>query len=107
MIFLHRDGTTAVPLETALIATISLSLAFALLAGFVALPLRLRRLAGYLLAGIAVGPFTPGFVADAHLASELAEMGVMLLMFGVGMHFSLSDLLAVRAIAIPGAILQI
>jgi monovalent cation:H+ antiporter-2, CPA2 family len=62
---------------------------------------------GYLLAGVAVGPFTPGFVADAQIAPELAEIGIILLMFGVGMHFSIRDLLAVRAIALPGAIVQI
>ncbi len=95
------------PHETALIATISVSLAFAFLGGFLAIQLRLPPLVGYLLAGIAVGPFTPGFVADAHLASELAEVGVILLMFGVGIHFSLRDLLAVRRIAIPGAVGQI
>src|SRR5690606_12140154 len=62
---------------------------------------------GYLLAGIAVGPFTPGFVADTELAAQLAEIGVMLLMFGVGLHFSIRDLLAVRRIALPGAVAQI
>ena len=67
----------------------------------------LPPLLGYLLAGVAVGPFTPGFVADAKLAPQLAEIGVILLMFGVGMHFSLRDLLAVRNIAIPGALVQI
>jgi monovalent cation:H+ antiporter-2, CPA2 family len=69
--------------------------------------LRLQPLVGYLLAGVAVGPFTPGFTADAPLASELAEIGVMLLMFGVGLHFSLKDLMTVARIAIPGAIGQI
>jgi CPA2 family monovalent cation:H+ antiporter-2 len=69
--------------------------------------LRLPPLLGYLLAGIAVGPFTPGFVADAKLAPQLAEIGVILLMFGVGMHFSFRDLLAVRNIAILGALMQI
>ncbi len=62
---------------------------------------------GYLLAGVSVGPFTPGFVADQGLATELAELGVILLMFGVGLHFSLNDLLSVRAIALPGAVVQI
>jgi CPA2 family monovalent cation:H+ antiporter-2 len=81
-------------------------LAVAFVAGFLAVRLRLPPLIGYLLAGIAVGPFTPGFVADPHLAAELADIGVMLLMFGVGMHFSLSDLLAVRTIALSGAITQ-
>jgi CPA2 family monovalent cation:H+ antiporter-2 len=95
-----------VPHGTALIGTICVSLAVAFVAGFLAVRLRLPPLIGYLLAGIAVGPFTPGFVADPHLAAELADIGVMLLMFGVGMHFSLSDLLAVRTIALSGAITQ-
>jgi CPA2 family monovalent cation:H+ antiporter-2 len=69
--------------------------------------LRLPPLAGYLVAGIAVGPFTPGFVADVTLAPQLAEIDVILLMFGVGMHFSLADLLAVRNIALPGALVLI
>jgi monovalent cation:H+ antiporter-2, CPA2 family len=82
-------------------------LVYALVGGYIASRLRLPPLLGYLLAGIAVGPFTPGFVADAKLAPQLAEIGVILLMFGVGMHFSLRDLLAVRAVAIPGALVQI
>ncbi|HEY7061237.1 MAG TPA: cation:proton antiporter [Chloroflexota bacterium] len=95
------------PHETGLISTIAVALGFALVGGFVATRLRLPALLGYLLAGIAVGPFTPGFIADAHLAPQLAEIGVILLMFGVGIHFSLQDLLAVRAIAVPGAVGQI
>src|SRR6187402_1420171 len=95
------------PHETALIATIAAGLGLAFLLGLVAVRLRLPALVGYLLAGIAVGPFTPGFVADAGLASQLSEIGVILLMFGVGLHFSIADLLAVRRIAIPGAIAQI
>jgi monovalent cation:H+ antiporter-2, CPA2 family len=91
---------------TTLIATICVSLAVAFVAGLLAVRLRLPPLIGYLLAGIAVGPFTPGFVADPHLAAELADIGVMLLMFGVGMHFSLGDLLAVRTIALSGAVTQ-
>jgi CPA2 family monovalent cation:H+ antiporter-2 len=75
--------------------------------GAIAHRLKMSPLVGYLLAGVAVGPYTPGFVADQPLAAELAEIGVILLMFGVGMHFSLKDLLSVRAIAIPGAIAQI
>ncbi|MFD2406354.1 cation:proton antiporter [Azorhizophilus paspali] len=75
--------------------------------GVLAVRLRLPALVGYLLAGIMLGPFTPGFVADAQLGHELAEIGVMLLMFGVGLHFSLDDLLEVRKIALPGAVLQI
>ena len=95
------------PHETALIATIAAGLGLAFLFGLLANRLRLPPILGYQLAGIAVGPFTPGFVADAGLASQLAELGVILLMFGVGLHFSISDLLAVRRIAIPGAIAQI
>jgi CPA2 family monovalent cation:H+ antiporter-2 len=93
--------------ESPLIGTIAVGLAFAFLGGMVAFRLRLPPLVGYLLAGIAVGPFTPGFVADHHLASQLAEIGVMLLMFGVGMHFSISDLWSVRSVAVPGAVGQI
>ncbi len=93
--------------ETALIETLAISLAFAFVGGFFAAKLRLPPLVGYLLAGIAVGPFTPGFVVDVHLAPQLAEVGVILLMFGVGMHFSVKDLLAVRNIAVPGAVAQI
>jgi hypothetical protein len=79
----------------------------ALLFGFAAARLKIPPLVGYLLAGVAVGPFTPGFVADARLAPQLAEIGVILLMFGVGMHFSVRDLWAVRAIALPGALVQV
>jgi CPA2 family monovalent cation:H+ antiporter-2 len=93
--------------DVTLVATIAVGLAFAFVGGFVAVKLRLPALVGYLLAGVAVGPFTPGFVADARLAPELAEIGVILLMFGVGMHFSVEDLLSVKGIAIPGAIAQI
>src|ERR1043166_7531209 len=93
--------------DVPLIATIALSLAFAFVGGLVAVRLRLPPLVGYLLAGIVVGPFTPGFVADATLAPQLAEIGVILLMFGVGIHFSMRDLLAVRSVAVPGAIGQI
>ena len=95
------------PHETALIATIAVCLALAFVGGYIAFRLNLPPLVGYLLAGIAVGPFTPGFVADTTLAPELAEIGVILLMFGVGMHFSVRDLLAVRGVAIPGAAAQI
>ncbi len=95
------------PHETALIATIAGGFALAFALGLLAVRLRLPPLVGYLLAGVAVGPFTPGFVADAGLASQLAEIGVILLMFGVGLHFSPGDLLAVRRIAVPGAIVQI
>ena len=93
--------------DVPLIATIAVSLAFAFVGGLVAVRLRLPPLVGYLLAGIVVGPFTPGFVADAHLAPQLAEIGVILLMFGVGTHFSIRDLFAVRRVALPGAFTQI
>jgi CPA2 family monovalent cation:H+ antiporter-2 len=89
-----------------LITTIAVSLGLAMILGFVAVRLKMPPIVGYLLAGIALGPATPGFVADVGLARQLAEIGVMLLMFGVGLHFSLDDLLAVRKIAIPGAIVQ-
>ena len=95
------------PHHTPLISTIVVGLVLALAFGVVAHRLRLSPLIGYLLAGVAVGPFTPGYVADQSLANELAEIGVILLMFGVGLHFSLKDLLSVRAIAIPGAVVQI
>jgi monovalent cation:H+ antiporter-2, CPA2 family len=90
-----------------LITTIAAAFGLALLFGFVAARLKLPPLVGYLLAGIVIGPGTPGFVADVKIAGELAEIGVMLLMFGVGLHFSVSDLLSVRKIALPGAIVQI
>jgi CPA2 family monovalent cation:H+ antiporter-2 len=93
--------------DTSLIATIAVGLTFACIGGLVAVRLRLPPLVGYLLAGIAVGPFTPGFVADARLAPQLAEIGVILLMFSVGMHVSMRDLWAVRGVAVPGAIAQI
>ena len=93
--------------ETALIATIAVGLGLAFVFGLLAIRLKLPPLVGYLLAGVAVGPFTPGFVADSGLAGQLAEIGVILLMFGVGMHFSPRDLMAVRAIAVPGAVFQI
>jgi CPA2 family monovalent cation:H+ antiporter-2 len=93
--------------QTPLIATIVGCIVLAFIFGTLANKLGMPPLIGYLVAGIVVGPYTPGFVADAHLAQELAEIGVILLMFGVGLHFSLKDLLAVKAIAIPGALLQI
>ncbi len=89
-----------------LIATIALGLSAAFLAGLVARRLRLPSIVGYLVAGVVVGPFTPGVFADQELALELAEIGVILLMFGVGIHFSFRDLLAVRGVAIPGAVVQ-
>jgi CPA2 family monovalent cation:H+ antiporter-2 len=93
--------------DTPLIATLVSALVLAYVAGMIAQRLRLSPLVGYLIAGIAIGPFTPGIVADQALAPELSELGVILLMFGVGLHFSLGDLLAVKAIAIPGAVVQI
>ncbi len=89
-----------------LIATIALGLSAAFLIGFVLRRIGLPPIVGYLLAGVALGPFTPGFIANQEIATELAEIGVILLMFGVGIHFSFRDLLAVRGIAIPGAIVQ-
>jgi CPA2 family monovalent cation:H+ antiporter-2 len=95
------------PHDVGLITTIAAALALALVLGFLATRLRLPPLIGYLLAGVLIGPATPGFVADVELAGQLAELGVMLMMFGVGLHFSLADLLAVRSIAVPGAVVQI
>ncbi len=95
------------PHDVTLIATIAAAFGLALVLGLLAAQLRLPPLVGYLLAGIAIGPATPGFVADVALAAQLAEIGVMLLMFGVGLHFSMGDLMAVKRIAIPGALLQI
>lgn len=93
--------------ETTLLATFAAAFVFALAFGFLAARLRLPPLVGYLLAGVLIGPFTPGIVADVDLAAQLSEVGVILLMFGVGLHFSLKDLIAVRSIAVPGAIAQI
>ncbi|MGX1743383.1 YbaL family putative K(+) efflux transporter [Bosea sp. NPDC055353] len=90
-----------------LIAIIVAGLGLAFVFGAIAQKLRISPLVGYLLAGVAAGPFTPGFVGDQSLANELAEIGVILLMFGVGLHFSLKDLLSVKAIAVPGAVVQI
>jgi CPA2 family monovalent cation:H+ antiporter-2 len=90
--------------EVSLLATVAIGFVFAAVFGYLADRLRLPPLVGYLVAGIMMGPYTPGIVADAGLASQLAEMGVILLMFGVGLHFSASDLLAVRGVAVPGAL---
>lgn len=95
------------PHATELIAMIALGLVLAFVGGMVAQRLRLPPLVGYLLAGVLIGPHTPGFVGNTELAGQLAEIGVILLMFGVGLHFSIKDLLAVRAIALPGAVVQI
>ena len=93
--------------EPVLISTIAIGLTAAFIGGFVARRLGLPAIVGYIVAGIAIGPFTPGLVADPGIATELAEIGVILLMFGVGIHFSFRDLLAVRSIAVPGAAIQI
>jgi CPA2 family monovalent cation:H+ antiporter-2 len=95
------------PHDITLLTTIAAGLGLAFAFGLAAARFRLPPILGYLLAGVAVGPFTPGFVADGGLASQLAELGVILLMFGVGLHFSIADLLAVRRIAVPGAIVQV
>ena len=95
------------PHDIALITTIAAGLGLALVMGVAVTRLRMPPLVGYLLAGILIGPFTPGFVADVALAGQLAEIGVMLLMFGVGLHLSMDDLLSVRRIAVPGAVVQI
>ena len=95
------------PHNISLITTIAAALGFGLVFGYLATRLKLPALVGYLAAGIMLGPATPGVVADAALASQLAEIGVMLMMFGVGLHFSLDDLWAVRRVALPGAVLQI
>jgi CPA2 family monovalent cation:H+ antiporter-2 len=93
--------------EPSLIALIAIGLVLSFIGGFIAIRLRMSPIIGYLAAGIIMGPYTPGFVGDAHLAGDLAEIGVILLMFGVGMHFSVADLWAMRSIAVPGAIIQI
>jgi K+:H+ antiporter len=95
------------PHDVSLITTIAAGLGLALVMGFAATRIGVPPLVGYLVAGMVIGPATPGFVADVELTSQLAEIGVMLMMFGVGLHFSLDDLLAVRGIAIPGAVVQI
>ncbi|MBE0626414.1 MAG: Kef family K(+) transporter [Burkholderiales bacterium] len=92
--------------NVSLITTIAAGFGLALIFGFAAERLKVPALVGYLLAGIVIGPATPGFVADVGIASQLSEIGVMLLMFGVGLHFSLDELLAVKRIAVPGAIVQ-
>src|SRR5262245_23814130 len=92
---------------TSLIALLSIGFVLALMFGLLASALRVSPIVGYLLAGIAIGPTTPGFVGDPGIAQQVAEIGVMLLMFGVGLHFSIKDLMSVRAIALPGAVAQI
>ena len=95
-----HDGLT-------LISTIAAAFGLALVLGFLAVRLGLPALVGYLVAGVFIGPHSPGFVADASIAGQLSEIGVMLLMFGVGLHFHLQELLAVRKVAVPGALVQI
>lgn len=95
------------PHDTPLIATLAIGIGLAFLLALAAQRLRLPPIVGYLLAGIVIGPFTPGYTADLHLAQQLAEIGIILLMFGVGLHFSPKDLMAVRGIALPGAIGQV
>ncbi|MFS2125695.1 YbaL family putative K(+) efflux transporter [Pseudomonas sp. Pseusp97] len=93
--------------HTPLLTTLAVGFVLAFVLGALANRLRISPLVGYLLAGVLAGPFTPGYVADQALSTEIAELGVILLMFGVGLHFSLKDLLSVKAIAIPGAVVQI
>jgi predicted Kef-type K+ transport protein len=103
----YRDNADWMDHNIDLILRLTGALGFALVLGFVTQKLKLSPIVGYLLAGVIVGPFTPGFVADPDIATQTAEIGVILLMFGVGIHFHLKDLLAVRNVAIPGAIVQI
>src|SRR5687767_5255145 len=93
--------------HTSLVATLAVGFVVAFAFGMLAQRLRTPPLVGYLVAGMLVGPFTPGLVADPKVAGELAEIGVILLMFGVGLHFSIKDLLEVKAVAVPGAVAQI
>jgi CPA2 family monovalent cation:H+ antiporter-2 len=93
--------------NTPLISTVVVGLVLAFILGLIAQRIRVSPLVGYLAAGVLMGPFTPGFVADQKIANELAEIGIILLMFGVGLHFSLKDLLSVKNIAVPGAVVQI
>src|SRR5688572_15680493 len=95
------------PHQAALIVLLAVGFGLAFVFGLAATRVKLPPLVGYLIAGTVLGPFTPGFVADSGLASQLAEVGVILLMFGVGLHFSIGDLMAVRRIAVPGALIRI
>lgn len=92
--------------DSILLATFVIALVAAFLGGILARAARLPPVVGYLLGGLAVGPFTPGFIGDSHAMSQLAEVGVMFMMFGTGLHFSFDDLVAVRRVAVPGALLQ-
>src|SRR5919106_600106 len=104
-----RSGvpSAAVQHTSSLLTTLAIGLGVAYLGALAARLLKLPPLLGYLVAGVAIGPFTPGFSADQQIASQLAEIGVALLLFGVGMHFSLRDLLGVWRVAVPGALLQV
>ncbi len=93
--------------EPVLISTIAIGLTAALVGGLIVRRLGLPSILGYILAGVVIGPFTPGLIADPTVATELADIGVILLMFGVGIHFSIDDLLAVRSLVVPGAIIRI
>src|SRR5687768_7799096 len=95
------------PHDVTLIATISVGFVLAFVFGYIAHRIHLPPLVGYLLAGASIGAYAPAFIADGGITAQLAEIGVMLLMFGVGLHFSPADLMAVRRIAVPGAMLQI
>lgn len=92
--------------DSILLATFVVALVAAFLGGIIARMVRLPLVVGYLLGGLAVGPFTPGFIGDSHAMSQLAEVGVMFVMFGTGLHFSFDGLMAVRGVAVPGALLQ-
>src|SRR5918911_4025969 len=93
--------------EVTLLINIAVALVVAFFGGMIARRIGLPTLVGYMLAGIAIGPFTPGFIGDVETISQLAELGVIFLMFGVGLHFSLRDLWSVRSVAVPGATMQI
>ena len=94
------------PHELGLFGNLAISLGFASVGGLLAVRLGLPAIVGYLLAGVAIGPYTPGFIGDAEIAAQFAEIGIVLLMFGVGIHFSVRDLLQVWSIAVPGALGQ-
>ena len=93
--------------DNILLMTFVVALVAAFLGGLIARAVRLPPVVGYLLGGLAVGPFTPGFIGDSHAMSQLAEVGVMFMMFGTGLHFSFDDLMAVKRVAVPGALVQV
>src|SRR5690606_21043479 len=107
LIFLFEGRLMALVADTPLISTLVMGLSIAFISGILASKVRLSPIVGYILAGIIIGPFTPGFVGDPEVASQLAEIGIVLLMFGVGLHFSFKDLMRVKNIALPGAVGQI